>query len=107
MHSKLYLDVKLLWHTVNFLMAVDGIPIVYIDLGCPYVQVHQARLLLELEYPGVDLTKDAPDGLLSAAEIVWIESAKQVTISDFHRDVSTTLHAMSVECAHPAPPSLH
>ena len=42
-------------------MAVDGIPIVYIDLGCPYVQVHQARLLLELEYPGVDLTKDAPE----------------------------------------------
>lgn len=65
------------------------------------VQVHQARLLLEMESPGADLAKDAPEGLLSAAQHVWTESAKQVTISDFHRDVSATLHAMTIECGPP------
>ena len=72
--------------------------------GRAHAQVHQARLLLEMEVPGADLAARAPEGLLAAAQSIWTESAKQVTISDFHRDVSATLHAMSIECASPTPP---
>lgn len=63
--------------------------------------MHQAQLLLQMEVPGADLAAGAPAGLLAAAAAVWTEAAKQVTISDFHRDVSATLRAMAVECAPP------
>lgn len=65
----------------------------------PAAQIHQAQLLLQMEAPGADLEAGAPAGLLSAAHQVWTEAAKQVTISDFHRDVSATLRAMGIECA--------
>ena len=63
------------------------------------MQVHQARLLLQMEAPGADLTVGAPPALLDAAAAVWRQAARVVTVSEFHRDVSATLMAMGIPCA--------
>ena len=63
------------------------------------LQVHQARLLLQVEAPGADLADGAPATLLDAAAAVWSQAARVVTVSDFHRDVAATLAAMGIQCA--------
>lgn len=61
-------------------------------------QVHQARLLMELEAgPGAGpLT--GPDGLLEAAAALWGATVRRVHISEFHADVAAQLRAMGLPC---------
>ena len=66
------------------------------------LQVHQAKLLIELEASctdgGLHLTA-APGGLLDAAAALWATTVRRVHISEFHADVAAQLRAMGIPCA--------
>jgi len=61
-------------------------------------QVHQARLLMELE-AGAPL--DGPPGLLQEAAALWGTTVRRVHISEFHADVAAQLRVMGVPCVLP------
>ena len=65
-------------------------------------QVHQARLLMELEAgagEGGDTKPLAgPGGLLGQAATLWGATVRRVHISEFHSDVAAHLRIMGVPC---------
>ena len=66
------------------------------------LQVHQAKLLMELEAGRTDgglHPTAAPAGLLDAAAALWGRTVRRVHISEFHADVAAQLRAMGIPCA--------
>lgn len=61
------------------------------------MQVHQARLLMELEGGSAGTQPLAgPDGLLEAAAALWGATVRRVHISEFHADVAAQIRAMGI-----------
>lgn len=57
-------------------------------------QIYQAYLLMKTDQEGVELPLG--EGLLEHAQLVWIESCKNIRVSGLHRDVARVLTSMGL-----------
>ena len=64
---------------------------VYTKLVCMWMQ---AYLLMKTDQEGVELPLG--EGLLEHAQLVWIESCKNIRVSGLHRDVARVLTSMGL-----------
>ena len=64
---------------------------IYTKLVCLWMQ---AYLLMKTDQEGVELPLG--EGLLEHAQLVWIESCKNIRVSGLHRDVARVLTSMGL-----------